>query len=213
MADRLSENKKPVDLKTFSLNARDEYRMDLVAVYSRNKKILAAAGRGKFAWALSGDNGLSQALKKGKPVSAAEKMRMGEVISGAAVFKDRSGRPAGVVVASYFISPVISANLADVSRFYEAYWNLRTFKNPLKESYLLSFMLITLVILFAALWFGLYLSRIITVPITSLAHATDTISKGDYDVKIDVVASDEIGVLVDSFKRMTQGFEVLAPQA
>ena len=131
-------------------------------------------------------------------------MRMGEVISGAAVFKDRSGRPAGVVVASYFISPVISANLANVSRFYEAYWDLCTFKNPLKESYLLSFMLITLVILFAALWFGLYLSRIITVPITSLAQATDTISKGDYDVKIDVVASDEIGVLVDSFKRMTR---------
>ncbi|MGC2422944.1 MAG: ATP-binding protein [Nitrospirota bacterium] len=204
MADRLSENKKPIDLKTFSRNARDEYRLDLVAVYSRNKKILAAAGRGKFAWALSGDKGLGQALAKGKPVSAAETMRMGEVISGAAVFKDRSGRPGGVVVASYFVSPVISANLSDVSRFYEAYWNLRTFKNPLKESYLLSFMLITLVILFAALWFGLYLSRIITVPITSLAAATDTISKGDYDVKIDVVASDEIGVLVDSFKRMTR---------
>ena len=53
MAQRLSENNKPVDLKTFSRNARDEYRMDLVEVYSRNKKIQAAAGRGNFAWALS----------------------------------------------------------------------------------------------------------------------------------------------------------------
>jgi two-component system nitrogen regulation sensor histidine kinase NtrY len=205
MAQRLSENKKPADMKTFSRNARDEYRLDLVAVYSRNKKILAAAGRGKFDWALSsGEDIFSEALDKGRPVSASETRRMGEVISGAAVFKDRSGRPAGVVVASYFISPVVSANLADVYKFYGEYWNLRTFKNPLKESYLLSFILITLVILFAALWFGLYLSRIITVPITSLAEATDTISKGDYDVKIDVVANDEIGVLVDSFKRMTR---------
>jgi two-component system, NtrC family, nitrogen regulation sensor histidine kinase NtrY len=204
MAQRLSENKRPADIRTFSRSARDEYRLDVVAVYSRNKKMLASAGRGKFAWALSYDKILSQVLDKGSPVSAAEKMRLGEVISGAAVFKDRSGRPGGVVVASYIISPSVSANLADVSRFYKEYWNLRTFKNPLKESYLLSFMLITLVILFAALWFGLYLSRIITVPITSLAEATDTISKGDYDVKIDVVASDEIGVLVDSFKRMTR---------
>ena len=54
MAERLSDNKKPADMKTFSRNARDEYRVDLVAVYSRNKKMLAAAGRGKFAWALSG---------------------------------------------------------------------------------------------------------------------------------------------------------------
>lgn len=203
MAQRLSENKNPVDLKTFSRNARDEYRVDLVEVYSRNRKILAVAGRGKFVRAFSGEDIVKQALERRRPVPAAQAMRLGEAISGAAVFKDRSGRR-GVVVASYFISPSVYANLADVSRFYEDYWNLRTFKNPLKESYLLSFMLITLVILFAALWFGLYLSRIITVPITSLAEATDTISKGDYDVKIDVVASDEIGVLVDSFKRMTR---------
>ena len=41
------------------------------------------------------------------------------------------------------------------------------------------------------------------MPIAFRLPATDTISQGDYDVQIDVVASDEIGVLVDSFKRMT----------
>ncbi len=204
LAGSLSGNKKPVDYNSFSLKARDRYRVDLVEVYSSKRRMLAVAGRGRFSWAHADGKFLEKALKEGRPVSTSETRRMGEVVSGAAIFKNQAGRPAGIVVVSYFIPSAMSANLSDVSRFYRHYWNLRTFKNPLKESYLLSFMLITLVVLFAALWFGLYLSRIITVPITSLAEATDRISKGDYDVQIDVVASDEIGVLVDSFKRMTR---------
>ncbi len=204
LSGSISGNKAPVDYNSLSMKARARYRVDMVEVYSGKKKLLAVAGRGGLSWARADRNFIEKALKEGRPVSTTRIRRSREVISGAAVFRDHSGRPAGVVVASYVMPSAMSANLADVSRFYEHYWSLRTFKNPLKESYLLSFMLITLVILFAALWFGLYLSRIITVPITKLAEATDRISKGDYEVKIDLSASDEIGVLVDSFKRMTR---------
>ncbi len=204
LAGSLSGSKNPVDYNALSVKARARYRVDMVEVYSRKKKLVAVAGRGGLSWARADGKFIEKALKEGRPVSASMVRRSREVVSGAAVFKDRSGRPAGVVVASYILPSAMSANLLDVSMFYEHYWSLRTFKNPLKESYLLSFMLITLVILFAALWFGLYLSRIITVPITKLAEAADRISKGDYEVQIDVSASDEIGVLVDSFKRMTR---------
>ncbi len=204
LAGSLSRSGAPVDYNAFSMKARARYGADMVEVFSRKKNLLAMAGQSRISWARADGNFIEKALKEGRPVSSSRVRHSREVVSGAAVFRDRLGRPAGIVVASYVMPPAMSANLLDVSRFYEHYWNLRTFKNPLKESYMLSFILITLVILFAALWFGLYLSRIITVPITKLAEATDRISKGDYEVKIDVSASDEIGVLVDSFRRMTR---------
>jgi two-component system nitrogen regulation sensor histidine kinase NtrY len=129
--------------------------------------------------------------------------KQGEVVRGAHVYYYKTGRPRGLVVATYVIPSAITKNMSDIMRFYDEYWDLRTFKNPLKESYLLSFVLLALVILFAAVWFGLYISKGITVPITSLAEATHRISRGDYDFQIDIEAQDEIGVLVDSFTRMT----------
>jgi len=61
-----------------------------------------------------------------------------------------------------------------------------------------------LLIIFSATWFGLYLAKGITVPIQDLAEATRKIAQGDLNHQIDIVADDEIGVLVDSFNQMTR---------
>ena len=61
-----------------------------------------------------------------------------------------------------------------------------------------------LLIIFSATWFGFYIARGITVPIQKLAEGTQAIAQGDLDFRIDVKASDEIGVLVDSFNQMTR---------
>jgi two-component system nitrogen regulation sensor histidine kinase NtrY len=62
---------------------------------------------------------------------------------------------------------------------------------------------VTLLIIFSATWFGFYLARGITEPIQDLAEGTRAVAQGNLDYKIDVEADDEIGVLVDSFNRMT----------
>jgi len=62
---------------------------------------------------------------------------------------------------------------------------------------------VSLLIIFASVWFGLYLSKGITVPIQELAEGTHRIASGDYDVFIDLHSEDEIGVLVNSFNQMT----------
>ena len=183
--------------------ARAEYGLDAIEIYNSRGKLLASSAKGKQPWTPADEKFVGQAFK-GARNSDITPQKKGDIVRGAAVYRGKNGKPAGVVVADYFLSSVISTNIADITRFYEEYWSLRTFKNPLKESYMLSFMLVTLLIVFAALWFGLYLSKSVTVPITSLAEATDRISKGDYDFQIDVQATDELGVLVDSFRRMTR---------
>lgn len=86
----------------------------------------------------------------------------------------------------------------------EEYANLSALSVPIKSGYILSLTLVTLLIIFSAIWFGLYLSKELTVPIQALADATKRISAGDYDVKIEAKSEDEIGILVRSFNRMAK---------
>jgi two-component system nitrogen regulation sensor histidine kinase NtrY len=73
----------------------------------------------------------------------------------------------------------------------------------MRASHLLIFLMVTLLILLGSSWVGLYLARRVTVPIQALAEGTRRISGGDLEHRVSVQADDELGVLVDSFNRMT----------
>jgi two-component system, NtrC family, nitrogen regulation sensor histidine kinase NtrY len=62
--------------------------------------------------------------------------------------------------------------------------------------------LMTVLVLFATVWVGLFLSKKVTEPIEALAAATREISAGNLGHRVDVKAADELGMLVDSFNRM-----------
>jgi len=64
--------------------------------------------------------------------------------------------------------------------------------------------IVTLLIIFSSMWFGLFLAKGITVPVHELAEATHEVAHGNLDYHIDVLAEDEIGVLADSFNQMTK---------
>lgn len=115
-----------------------------------------------------------------------------------------NGEVAGVVLAEYFLSSSLVDKMEAITRSFEEFHQLKLFKNPIKESYMMSILIVTLVILFSATWFGFYLGKGITVPILALADATQKVAKGNYDFKIDIKATSEIGLLVDSFNKMTE---------
>jgi len=50
---------------------------------------------------------------------------------------------------------------------------------------------------------GVHMARRITVPIQELAEGTRAVASGNLDYRVQVEADDEIGILVDSFNRMT----------
>jgi two-component system nitrogen regulation sensor histidine kinase NtrY len=76
---------------------------------------------------------------------------------------------------------------------------IRTFKRQI----LLTLSLFTVLLLFAATWSALYLSKQVTVPIQALAEATGEIAAGHLDTQVHVTAHDELGTLVRSFNKMT----------
>jgi len=73
----------------------------------------------------------------------------------------------------------------------------------LKTQMLLELFLFTLLLLLAATWFALFLSKQVTVPIQALAEATREVTAGNFDVQVQEQAQDDLGILVRSFNLMT----------
>jgi len=77
-------------------------------------------------------------------------------------------------------------------------------QKALKRIYLSILGLLTLLILFAATWLAMFLSKQVTVPIQALAQATHEISQGNLGYQVAVRSEGELGVLIGSFNQMTQ---------
>jgi two-component system nitrogen regulation sensor histidine kinase NtrY len=116
----------------------------------------------------------------------------------------RTGPAPTVVVVGTFLDPALAERSARLIEDFQSFRQLEVQKDDLRASHLLIFAMVTLVILLASSWVGLYLARRVTVPIQALADGTRRISAGDIHHRVDVQADDELGVLVDSFNRMTE---------
>ncbi len=116
--------------------------------------------------------------------------------------------PQGVVAITYKIPSQLYKNITTVTQYYEGYRQAKELKNPIKISYIIVFLMATLLIVFSSIWFGLQLAKGITVPIEALASATREVARGNLDTQISVRADDEIGILVDSFNQMIQDLKV-----
>jgi len=109
----------------------------------------------------------------------------------------------GVVAAVSVVPPDQAARLREIAGTYDAYHQVRLLDDPIRASYLTVLVLVTLLIVFAASWMGIYLARQITVPVQLLAEGTERVAAGDLDVHVDYRSDDEFGTLVSSFNRMT----------
>ncbi|MBI3994552.1 MAG: HAMP domain-containing protein [Nitrospirae bacterium] len=122
------------------------------------------------------------------------------------------GAVVGILMVDILIPEGLASKMDEITKSFEDYKQLKAFKNPIKESYILSFVVITLVILFSATWFGFYLAKSITVPLQKLAEGTEAIAQGNLDFKINVRARDELGLVVHSFNKMTEDLRVSKTQ-
>lgn len=105
------------------------------------------------------------------------------------------------------LNPVFKSSLRKIETIrntFEDYQQQSFLKLPVSANYYTTFLLITLLVLFSAIWLGFYMARGITVPIQQLAEGVRRITEGDLDFKIGARATDEIAILVDSFNTMTQ---------
>jgi two-component system, NtrC family, nitrogen regulation sensor histidine kinase NtrY len=134
-----------------------------------------------------------------------------EVVSGergdiirAAVPQKVDGSVVAVVVVEELLPRKISQSAESLRSQYEDYLKIESFKEPLRLNYVLSLGFITLMLVFTALWVSLKISGGITVPIQSLAMATEKVAEGNLEVQVDTKTEDEIGMLIASFNQMVR---------
>ena len=147
---------------------------------------------------------LRQGALRGEPFVWMSEYRGGMLIRcGHAVREAPGGEARGVAIVGIFVPRDLARLAASVSRSNEDYRQVRAQKGLIKRMYILGFALITLVVLFFVTWIGLYLARRITEPIQTLLQGTREISSGNLDYRVEAQAGDELGILVESFNRMT----------
>jgi nitrogen fixation/metabolism regulation signal transduction histidine kinase len=81
---------------------------------------------------------------------------------------------------------------------------LQYLRNPLKFNFVITLSMIALMTTLIALWIGIYLSRRMVSPLADLAEGTRAVAQGNYQTKLPVTSSDELGILVQSFNDMTR---------
>ena len=144
---------------------------------------------------------LRQALA-GQELTTVHELDQGDMIQAIVPIRGDKAVVGALVVGSY-VPQRLETRLRGITQAFQEYKQLKLLRQPLKGIYILLFLLMTLVIVFSATWFGLYLARGITEPVQMLAEGTRAVAAGHLDYKVQVRADDELGVLVDSFNRMT----------
>ena len=132
----------------------------------------------------------------------------GDLIRGAVAIRSGGGSAQGVVIASEHITAEFAARARRMTQAYEDYQQLRVLKQPLAGVYLSFFLMLTLMILVAATWMGLYLAKRITRPVQMLAAAADEIGAGHLDHRVEPETRDEFGSLIEAFNRMAADLSI-----
>jgi len=199
---------KKEDLNKFIDEKRVEYRLASIRVFARNMQVRAVSMDDKIDLSSFKDPSLDvmrKSLEKGSDNQEIRSSPLGDLITGIApVFSATESKAiVGLIVLEKLVPSAFVNRLNAIADGLEEYKQFKMLKNPIKISHLITLSIVTLLIIFSSVWFGFYLSKGITVPIQELAQGTNRIATGDYDFFIDLEAEDEIGVLVNSFNRMT----------
>lgn len=202
----LFDSQRIGDLKEFIQSKQREYNLGTVEVFSPDRQLLVVAFNEQVPTGVTitaESEFLNRALR-GLEVTRTQAFGESDIIRGGVPVYSADRKILGVVVADYYVPKSITKRALQISRSYEEFKHLTILKNPVKNSYILTLLLITLVIIFSATWFGLYLAKGITVPIQRLAEGTHEVAHGNWEYEIEASGDDEIGTLVDSFNQMTR---------
>ncbi|RII29318.1 MAG: PAS domain-containing sensor histidine kinase [Geobacter sp.] len=194
-------------LKELIKQKQKEYNLGIVEVYSAQREELVRASNPEVP---KGEltNPASEDIKRGLAGSELTRVNQAgkaDLIRGIVpVYSTWNAKDVvGVVVVNYYVPYSLVNKMKEITDSYHEFRQLKILKNPIRAGYIITLFLIATVIVFFAYWMGIYLANSMTKPVQELVEATRAVADGNLGVHIESYAADEIGMLVQSFNRMT----------
>jgi nitrogen fixation/metabolism regulation signal transduction histidine kinase len=171
--------------------------------------------QGGFAVALDGDSprvfisppaawqsGFGESLLSSVATTRRLHWKNNDYVVGSTSFPEGGNVVVGMPLPASFIE---TAKKIEESQ--QRYQGLAAARKSVRRTYILLLLLITALVLFAATWLSLFVSKLVTRPVAALAEATHELSKGHFSYRVAVTAADELGELVASFNTMAADLE------
>src|SRR5574343_150964 len=102
------------------------------------------------------------------------------------------------------VPPALGQDAEAVQAVYRDYQELQLAREGLTRIYALTLTLTVLVALFGAFALAYFMARRLAAPLFILAEGTQAVAQGDFSPRQAVYSGDELGVLTQSFNRMTR---------
>ena len=196
------------DLARFTDEKRKEFGLASLKIFSEELRMISVSKDHRIDLTAFNDPNnsiLVRTILKGSDGQYIQSSPHGDLVGGVVPIFSRTPSKAvvGLLVLTRFVPGSFVNRLHAISKGLQEYRQLKMLKTPIKASHMITLSIVTLLIIFSSVWFGFYLSKEVTVPIKELAEGTNRIASGDYDFFIDLETKDEMGILVNSFNRMT----------
>jgi two-component system nitrogen regulation sensor histidine kinase NtrY len=201
-AGRLFLPERRPQLRDFIRDKLKEYRLDEIAIFLGEEELFAYLNPNI---PLQDYRDIKPNLVKraylGDPFRSIERLGDGEIVRRG-VSLNLPGIGDVLVTTGKFLPQNYAEKISNITSYVQRYRAGKTQKDSVKTFYLATLIFITGLIVFAASWIGFHLARSITVPIEKMAQATREVSKGNLEVHVEDPASDELGILIESFNQM-----------
>ena len=120
-------------------------------------------------------------------------------VAARAVYEDRR-----ILQLIHPVPPALAQNAEAVQAVYRDYQELQLAREGLTRIYALTLTLTVLLGLFSAFALAFVMARRLSAPLSILAEGTQAVAQGDFSPRQAVYSRDELGVLTQSFSRMTR---------
>lgn len=197
----LVDPNRRLPLMEFIREKLTEYKLDEIGIYLEGEELFAYLNPSLVKYYRDLKTNIVKRAHLGEILSSIEPMGNGEMIRRGLSYKAAEIGNV-LVVAGKFLPQNYAQRINNISSYVQRYNQLKIQKNPVKTFYFITLVFITLLIIFAASWIGFRLAKSITIPIEKLAQATKEVSRGNLEVRVEDPASDELGILIDSFNQM-----------
>jgi two-component system nitrogen regulation sensor histidine kinase NtrY len=187
-------------------SALRDHHLDLISVITAEQEPAVAVNP---TLPLDDLAGLSESLVEraleGEAFDWMDRLGKGLLVrSGVPIHSTFGPEVVGAAATGIYIPEDLTTRTSRLDAANANYNQLKARRVLVKRVYEFTFTLVALLMVFSGTWVGLFLARGFTAPVQALAESTKEIAAGNLDHHIEVEARDEMGILVDSFNKMTQ---------